>query len=184
MSTPAQAKSEQSGAQGRYPFTYEVIIEGKTYRLELANVEGRWYCRLDGKEVNIDPIVARPDVMSMIIDNDSYEIKRERTATDLHMWVMGARYSAEVRDPRSFRSRKAGAGAAAGPQKIKAPMPGKVVRILVKQGDEVEVGQGVIVVEAMKMQNEMKATKKGVIKQILAVEGASVTPGEVLAIIE
>ena len=63
-------------------------------------------------------------------------------------------------------------------------MPGKVVRVLVKEHEEVEAGQGVVVVEAMKMQNELKSVKKGLVKQILVAEGASVTAGEVLAIVE
>jgi biotin carboxyl carrier protein len=63
-------------------------------------------------------------------------------------------------------------------------MPGKVVRILVQQGGEVEAGQGIMVVEAMKMQNEIKSPKKGVVQKIAVVEGGSVTSGDTLAIIE
>jgi biotin carboxyl carrier protein len=89
-----------------------------------------------------------------------------------------------VRDPRSLRSRKAAAGAGEGPQKIVAPMPGKIVRILAAAGTEVEAKQGIVVVEAMKMQNEMKSAKKGTVKQVLVEEGATVNAGDVLAIVE
>ena len=65
-----------------------------------------------------------------------------------------------------------------------APMPGKVVRILVAEGDEVEKGKGVLVVEAMKMQNEIKSPKKGVVKKLSAAEGSAVNAGDVLAVIE
>ena len=95
-----------------------------------------------------------------------------------------ARYAAELRDPRSLRSRKDGAGNEHGPKKLVAPMPGKVVRILVHEKAEVEAGQGIVVVEAMKMQNEIKSPKKGVVKKIVAAEGANVNAGDVLAIVE
>jgi biotin carboxyl carrier protein len=63
-------------------------------------------------------------------------------------------------------------------------MPGRVVRLLVAEGAGVEAGQGIVVVEAMKMQNEIKSPKKGVVKQILATPGAAVNPGDVLAVVE
>jgi biotin carboxyl carrier protein len=63
-------------------------------------------------------------------------------------------------------------------------MPGKVVRLLVAAGDTVEAGQGLLVVEAMKMQNELKSPKKGIVRQVLAREGAAVNAGDVLAIVE
>jgi biotin carboxyl carrier protein len=63
-------------------------------------------------------------------------------------------------------------------------MPGRVVRLLLTKGAEVEAGQGVVVVEAMKMQNEIKSPKKGVVQKMLAVEGATVNAGDVLAIVE
>jgi biotin carboxyl carrier protein len=186
MSTPAPAKTVVGSVavQVKYNMKYEVVIEGKTHKVEVARADGQWHCRLDGEEMVVDAVLSRRDVLSILLGTDSYEVKRERTPTDLHLWIKGARYSAEVRDPRSLRSRKAGAAGAAGPQKLTAPMPGKIVRVHVKAGDEVDVGQGIVVVEAMKMQNEMKAAKKGIVKQVMVSEGASVTAGEVLAIIE
>ena len=71
-----------------------------------------------------------------------------------------------------------------GPKKLVSPMPGKVVRVLVAAGAEVEAGQGIIVVEAMKMQNEIKSPKKGKVSKIIAAEGATVNAGEALAIVE
>ncbi len=88
---------------------YDVTIDGKNYRLELERADAGWRCRLDGREVQMDAVLARPDVLSVLIEGKAYEIKRERTATDLHLWVGGVRYAAEMRDPRSLRSRK-GAG--------------------------------------------------------------------------
>ena len=162
---------------------YDVTIDGKSYRLDLKRAEGRWSCLLDGRELKVDAILARPDVLSLRIGNLAYEIKSERVGTDLHLWVGSTRFAAEVRDPRSLRGRTR-AGDDQGPKKIVAPMPGKVVRLLVHDGDDVEQGAGVAVVEAMKMQNEIKSPKKGTVQKILVTEGAPVNAGDVLAIIE
>jgi|SRR5882762_5478246 len=163
--------------------TYDVTIEGKNYRLELNHPEGRWECRLDGRAIEIDAILARRDVLSIIIAGKAYEIKRERAVTDMHLWVGSVRYAAQVRDPRSLRSR-ASADDGKGPRKLIAPMPGKVVRVLVKENAEVDAGQGLLVLEAMKMQNEIKSPKKGVVRKMVATEGASVSAGDVLAVVE
>jgi len=70
-----------------------------------------------------------------------------------------------------------------GSQRVIAPMPGKVVRVLVKVGDAIEVGNGILVVEAMKMQNEVRSPKSGKIERLLVSEGQAVSAGEVLAVV-
>jgi biotin carboxyl carrier protein len=163
--------------------TYEIAIDGKSYRLDLSQGEGRWSCCVDGREAEVDAVLARPNVLSLRIGNKAYEVKCERVGGDVHIWVGSRRFAAEVRDPRSLRSR-ARAADDQGPKKLTAPMPGKVVRILLSQGAEVEAGAGVLVVEAMKMQNEVKSPKKGTIQKILVSEGTAVNAGDVLAIVE
>jgi biotin carboxyl carrier protein len=162
---------------------YDVTIDGKNYRLDLNRTDGRWSCRLDGRDIEVEAVLARPDVLSLRIGNVAYEVKSELVANDLHLWVGSTRFTVELRDPRSLRSRSR-AGDDQGPKKITAPMPGKVVRLVVHEGDEVDVGGGVAVVEAMKMQNEIKSPKKGTIQKILVAEGAAVNAGDVLAIVE
>jgi biotin carboxyl carrier protein len=162
---------------------YGVTIDGKNYRLELNRVDGRWSCQLDGRDVEVEAVLARTDVLSLRIGDVAYEVKSERVANDLHVWVGTSRFAVELRDPRSLRGRSRAADDQ-GPRKITAPMPGKVVRLLVHEGDEVEVGGGVAVVEAMKMQNEIKSPKKGRIQKVLVGEGAAVNAGDVLAIVE
>ena len=164
--------------------TYDVVIDGRKYRVELAREDNKWKCVLDGRDVPLDAMLTGRDVLSVLIGGTAYEVMRERTATDLHYWVGTARYAAEVQDPRSLRSRKAAGLSTEGAKKLVAPMPGKIVRVIAPEKSKVEAGQGVIVVEAMKMQNELKSPKKGIVQKILAVEGAAVNAGEVLAIIE
>jgi biotin carboxyl carrier protein len=163
---------------------YDVNIDGTDYRLELARDKSSWKCRLNGREIALDAVLTRANVLSIVLDGTAYEVKREVTAADLHYWVGSARYAAEVRDPRSLRSRRQAAGAAGGARKLLAPMPGKVVRVLVEEKAQVQAGQGVLVVEAMKMQNELKSPKDGVVQKILAAPGAAVNAGQVLAIVE
>jgi len=105
-------------------------------------------------------------------------------ATLYCLWVRDTRFEVELRDPRSLRARRDGTRDASGPQKLVCPMPGKIVRLLVTEKSEVEAGQGIVVVEAMKMQNEIKSPKKGVVQKILVAQGASVNAGDVLAIVE
>jgi biotin carboxyl carrier protein len=163
---------------------YDVTIDGKNYRLELIHTDGTWDCRLDGRPIEIDAVLTRPDVLSVISGGKAYEIRRERNGSDTHLWVGIARHAVSIRDPRSLHGRSEGAGDEKGPRKLLAPMPGRIVRLLVEVNSEVEVGQGIVVVEAMKMQNEIKSPKKGVVKKLAATPGANVNAGDVLAIVE
>src|SRR5450755_1220239 len=165
--------------------TYDVVVDGKTHRLELTKGDNTWLCKVDDQAIEVDAVLTARDVMSVLVGGKAYEIKRERSLQgDLHMVIGSARYAVDVQDPRSLRTRRAVAGAEAGPQKVKAPMPGKIVRILVNEKDEVKAGQGIIVMEAMKMQNELKSPKNGKVQKILTSEGSTVNPGDMLAVIE
>jgi len=163
---------------------YDVTIDGRRHRLEIEALERQWRCRLDGAELQVDAVLVRRDVLSILIAGKAYVVKRERSPEGIHIWVGGERYAAEVSDPRSLRSRKAGSAAESGPRKLLAPMPGKVVRVLVAEKSQVEAGQGILVVEAMKMQNELKSPKKGTVQKVMAAPGDSVNAGEVLAIVD
>jgi biotin carboxyl carrier protein len=162
---------------------YEITIDGKVYRLDLGRNGEVWSCRLDGREIGIDAALVQPDVISLRVGDRAFEVKRELLAGELRLWVGDESFAAEVRDPRSLKSRGR-AVSEDGPKKLTASMPGKVVRILVREGQQIEQGAGVVVVEAMKMQNEIKSPKKGTIQKLLVNEGAAVNAGDVLAIIE
>jgi biotin carboxyl carrier protein len=165
---------------------YDVSIDGTVYRLdlELDRANGHWRCLLDGHEIQVDAVPAQPDVLSILIEGKAYQVRRERIESSLRIWVGDRSYAAEVSDPRSLRGRKARSDAGRGPQHLVAPMPGKVVRFLVGENSAVEAGQGVVVVEAMKMQNEIKSPKKGRVVKLAVAEGAPVNAGDVLAIVE
>jgi biotin carboxyl carrier protein len=165
--------------------TYEVLIDGAPHRVELEKDSNLWRCRVDDQEIELDAAMTTRDVMSILVYGKAHEVKCEYSLNgDIHLILGSERFAVEVRDPRSFRSRKATAKAAEGPQKITAPMPGKIVRIMVSAGDEVEAGQGILVVEAMKMQNEIKSPKKGKVSKVSVAEGSAVNSGDTLAIVE
>jgi len=118
----------------------------------------------------------------VLVDGRSYDAFVEPAPSGLIVSIHGHRFEVDVRDPRRLSRKSAGAGGG-GAQTLASPMPGKVVRVLVRVGDTVEVGQGVLVVEAMKMQNELKAGRAGTVLSMSAKEGASVVAGESLATI-
>lgn len=124
-----------------------------------------------------------PGVYSLIDNDRSYEARVLRFAKGWVVEIAGRRFQVDVQDPREAGVRRKNAGAE-GRQEITSPMPGKVVRVLVEEGATVEEGQGLIVVEAMKMQNEMKAPRNGKVVVLAARAGASVTAGEVLVTLE
>ena len=97
--------------------------------------------------------------------------------------IDGFRFEIAVRDPRRWSRKEPAPRRQTASQTVAAPMPGKVVRVLVAPGDQVEAGQGLLVVEAMKMQNEMKAARAGKILSVAVIPGATVAAGEILATI-
>jgi biotin carboxyl carrier protein len=162
---------------------YDVNIGNNSYQLELGRDDSGWSCHLDGVHVDVDVVLVQPGVLSLRVRNESYEVRCDQGSGGMQVWVRGVCYAAQVRDPRSLRGR-ARAAEDHGPRKLTAPMPGKIVRLLIREGSEVDAGAGVVVVEAMKMQNEIKSPKKGTIQKILVNEGAAVNAGDVLAIVE
>jgi len=164
---------------------YEVLLAGKTRVVEFTQENGAWKISLDGNPLDANAVEVAPNIFSVLLNGDSHQIRiapRPDGTLTLHTGL--AEYHAEVTDPRSWRGRRHGAVEAEGRQQVTAPMPGKVVRLLVQQGDSVEAGQGLLVVEAMKMQNEIRSPKSGKIEKLFAKEGQPVNAGEVLLWVE
>ena len=140
---------------------------------------------LDGRPVDADAIQIGPNVVSVMLGGQSFEFHISRSPDGTLKLRCGQHeFSADLTDPRAWRGRKHGAVEVEGRQEILAPMPGKVVRVLAAVGDAVEVGQGLLVVEAMKMQNEIRSPKSGKVERLLVKEGQNVNAGEVLAWVE
>ena len=164
---------------------FEVQLTGpsgkKTRIVELERGAGDWRATLDGQPVEADAVEIAPHTISILLHGESHEIRivpqpdgTLKLQTGLH------EFTAEVIDPRAWSGRRHGVPEAEGRQQIAAPMPGKIVRVLVKPGDKVKAGQGLLVVEAMKMQNEIRSPKTGTVERLLAKEGQPVNAGDIL----
>jgi biotin carboxyl carrier protein len=144
---------------------------------------------VNGRAMEIDAgrldavVEVEPGVYSVLLDGRSFELRAVFDKDVAKLEVEGRRLTAEVIDPRN-RSHRERAALGGGRQNIVTPMPGKVVRVLVEAGDLVEVGQGVAVVEAMKMQNEMKALRTGVVVEVRVKDGDTVGAGDALVVLE
>lgn len=164
---------------------FHLEIGGRTCQVEVepADTPGQWRIRVDGQPVETDAHLVRPGVLSLLIAGQSYRIVLDPDTTDPALHVGAQRIPYRIDDPRSLRSRRRHAGTE-GPVTLKASMPGRVVRVLVEKGDAVAAQQGVLVVEAMKMQNEMKSPRDGRIRELRVSAGDTVSAGDVLVIIE
>jgi len=164
---------------------YEVRISGKTHLAELERQSDTWEVKLDGQPTVANVAEVAPNTFSVLLSGHSHEVHlAPLPGGSVQLQTGGHEFLAEVVDPRSWRGRRHGGAEAEGRQQIVAPMPGKVVRVLVKAGDAVEAGEGLLVVEAMKMQNEIRSPKSGTVERVLAKEGQAVNAGEVLAWVE
>jgi len=151
----------------------EIQAAAPSYRFRLGDAPER--------DANVE--IPEAGVYSVLLEGRVYDARVEETPAGLVVVIDGYRFEMEVRDPRRW-NRKDAARGSEGVQTVAAPMPGKVVRVLVAPGDTVAAGQGLVVVEAMKMQNEMKASRAGRILSVTVKEGATVAAGEVLATME
>ncbi|MBV8115300.1 MAG: hypothetical protein JO300_11190 [Silvibacterium sp.] len=163
-----------------------VEVDEREYILELQPDGAAAAYRLQGVSESsgtASVIEVEPGVYSVLLASRSFTVYLAPNGSGLEVWVGTVRRRISVADARD-RSGKSKKAAAAGPLEIRAQMPGKVIKLLVAPGDAVEAGQGLIVVEAMKMQNEMKSPKEGVIRRIHSIEGATVAAGETLMVVE
>ena len=168
---------------------YEVHLapssNGKHRVIELERDASGWSVTLDGRPVAVDAVEIAPNALSILLEGQSFEINVTPSSDGkLKLQTRAQEFTAEIIDPRAWSGRRHGNVEAEGRQQIVAPMPGKIVRVLVQAGDHVEAGQGLLVVEAMKMQNEIRSPKSGTVERILAKEGQPVNAGEVLAWID
>ena len=160
---------------------YQILIDGKAATLSAA--DGRFTYQAEegecvGRDYSATPVSG--GAWSILIDGRSYSVQ---VLGESEVAVNGRVFHVEAFDPRAPRGRRS-AGGRSGPLSITTSMPGRVVRVLVTQGQEVAVGEPLIVVEAMKMQNEMKAPRAGRVASVKAEAGATVSAGDILVVIE
>jgi pyruvate carboxylase subunit B len=159
---------------------YHVTIAGRVLAVELDG--GR--VTVDGADVGAADVVTLPGtpVRHLLLDGRSVLVVAERGQAAWNLHVDGWPVSAEVVDERTraIRAMTARTAGPQGPRPVRAPMPGMIVRTEVEAGDRVAAGQGVVVMEAMKMENELKAETAGVVARVLVTAGQAVEKGTVL----
>ena len=157
---------------------------GRTARVEVrARPGGGYVVTIDGRPVEVDLDESRRDFLSLIVDGRSYEVGLQRRQTGYTVVLADDAVEVELADA-ARGAVVSGKKAHAGPIKLTAPMPGKVVRVLVPVGEAVTSGQGLVVMEAMKMENELKAARDGRVKTVAVTEGQSVESGALLVVVE
>jgi biotin carboxyl carrier protein len=162
----------------------EIQIGERKRVVEIERQDERWRWRLDGQDVAADAVEVVAGTYSILIGGQAFEARVEARGAGLLVHVGSQEFAAVVVDPRQWRRRRGAAALASeGRQLLAAPMPGKVVRLLVSPGDRVEAGQGVLVVEAMKMQNEIRSPKRGSVERLMVAEGQAINTGDVLIVI-
>jgi|SRR6185503_686066 len=162
---------------------YEVEIQGRTVNVELDQRNGRVEATVGPRRYDLSVISPEEGVFTFLSGDRLYEARVwAREPGSLRVTIGGQLFSARVID-RKHRRPTLEHGIE-GRQHLVAPMPGKVVRVLLNAGDEVTQGQGVVVVEAMKMQNEIKSPKSGRVSEIRVSVGATVDANQILAVIE
>lgn len=168
--------------------SYQVKINNRTAKVELLQWDGSHVnIKVDDKEYIIDFEKVNQGIFSMITNNKSYNVELipEQNSKRYVVNTYKHSYETEIIDAESkYRaSRLKGSSDELG-NTIVAPIPGKVVKILVNEGDEVEAGQILIVFSAMKMESEFKAPKAGVVKQINVTEGITVEAKKIMMVVE
>jgi biotin carboxyl carrier protein len=171
--------------------TFEIEVNG---RLRTASIEtvgspgpsgGRFRVKVDGVTHDVD--ASMTDLGLSIVYTDTGRVAdvavTERAPGELLLQLPRVLVTALV-DARRYRRGSAGQSSAAGEVRVSAPMPGRVLRVLVKPGQSVEARQGLVVVEAMKMENEIASPKAGTVKEVAVADGQSVEAGRLLVVVE
>ena len=171
--------------------TFEIEAGGERRRIEVRRAGQSWVVTIDGREVTADwdgrSLLIRPcgpGPSGPGTAARSYEIAIDDRNGALDVHVDGVAVPVSVADPRRAWTRAGHEHGGAGPRPILAPMPGRIVKLLVKPGDTVTARQAVIVVEAMKMENELRSPKDGTVAEVRVSEGMSVEAGAVLVVVE
>jgi biotin carboxyl carrier protein len=164
---------------------YYVTMRGVEHVVELTESETGYDVVLDGKKSRADlALLADSSLYSLLLNGHSRELVLQHGVDRALVSLDGERIEVHVQDELSHALTIAGEAVRTGPSTIVAPMPGVVVEIPVSPGDEIEAGDPVIIVEAMKMQNELCSETAGIVETVAVARGATVNGGDVLVVIK
>ncbi|HEU4509399.1 MAG TPA: biotin/lipoyl-containing protein [Pyrinomonadaceae bacterium] len=162
----------------------KALIGDREEELIVKVSDGRVTAEVGGRVYELEVREPQPDSFLFFLNTDVHECRvSERAKDDFDVSIRGRSYGVTIVDPKRLRSGQ-NVDHHHGVAEIRAPMPGKVVRVHIQAGAEVEKGAGLVVVEAMKMQNEMKSPRSGVLVSMNVKPGDTVNAGDVLAVVE
>jgi biotin carboxyl carrier protein len=161
-----------------------VTVGSQSHAVDVTQDNGRYRITIGERVWDVDARLTAQGISSLIIDGVSYVSDVEDHTGTCVVDVGGESYAIEVEDQTRYiiRTRGGGAGGAGG-QTVKAPLPGKITHVAVRVGDAVTPGQSLVVIEAMKMENELKATAAGTVREVRVTAGQPVNAGDVLVVI-
>jgi biotin carboxyl carrier protein len=165
----------------------QASVDENSYQIEVRRVDERVFAKVDNREYELEASQPEPNVYLLKHNGRLYEFYVGGAVRLGQRQIVSSRsrdYDVTLIDPKRLRGSIALSGSADGLAEIKTMMPGKVVRLISSVGEAVEKGDAILVVEAMKMQNDLKAPKTGIVKEVRVVEGSTVSAGDVLAVIE
>ncbi|HEY8832736.1 MAG TPA: biotin/lipoyl-containing protein [Gemmatimonadaceae bacterium] len=175
-----------SGFAGKRPMKYVVEVNGERKAVAVGS-EGVSYEAALPQHSELSDIEGSP-IRMLKIGTMVYRVvvQRRQGRGRYTLWIDGYRFEAEALDERTRAIRDVSAASAGpiGPAPVRAPMPGLIVRVNVKVGDAVHAGQGIVVMEAMKMENELRATAAGTVKSVEVAPGTAVEKGALLVALE
>jgi len=164
---------------------FVVLIESKPTQVEIVRDGTRYRLTIENKSFSVDAIYPDQHAISLIVDGKSYELGLEKRDQNYCIHFSNGTVDLELFDARKYKAAEfEKKSSPSGPLKITAPMPGKVIKVAVTENAEVSEGDPLLIIEAMKMQNELKAPRAGRIHQIHAKAGEAVSPQQTLMILE
>jgi acetyl/propionyl-CoA carboxylase alpha subunit len=161
---------------------YDAQVDGRVVRVEVSGKDGRYTVTLDGRPFEVDYRETGRGFASLLVEGRSHELGISSQPGGYRVLLDGHDLLVELAP--AARGSVAAPRAPAGPQRVTSPMPGKIVRVLVEAGQEVAAEQGLLVIEAMKMENELRAPRGGRVRETHVREGQAVESGALLVVIE
>ena len=159
----------------------DAIVDGRTIRVEVRRKAEGYVVTLDGATLEVDLVETSEHFASLILDGLSHDVGLEKRSDVYRVHLPDDTIAVALAEASRDGARRP--RPADGPMLLTAPMPGRVVRVLAEEGREVEPGQGLVVIEAMKMENELKAPRKGHVHEIAVREGQAVEAGALLVVV-
>jgi len=161
----------------------DAAVNGQTHRVEVTGGKGRYTVTIDGRPLEVDWRPVGGPFVSLLVDGRSHDVGLEPRPGGYRVLLGSHDFAVELLEPTRVDA-VASRRVPAGPARLLAPMPGRIVRVLAEPGQEVETGQGLVVMEAMKMENELRSPRAGRVVEVHARPRQNVETGSLLVVVE